>query len=165
MRRTLFTRMIAAGALLFLVFPSLSAGEQETTETIRPYLWYGVGFLGAAGAFFINGLVFNALADHSWDEYKKRADPDYIAQRLSGTAPDQYGALAIAEKAKADGYLQDGKSYATTRTISYVAASTFAVTGMILVLLTEEKVKDPPILGFSLTPHGAGAAASLTLRF
>ncbi len=164
MRLALPTRTIAAGALLlFLAFSPLRAGEQETTETVRPYLWYGVGFFGVAGAFLINGFVFNALADHSWDEYKKRADPDYIARRLSETTPDQYDALAAAEKAKADDHLQEGKDYATTRTISYVAASVFAATGLILLLITEEKVKNPPLLGFSVTPHGA--AASLTLRF
>ncbi len=164
MRYGLAVRTVLVGLLLlFFASSPLHAEEQKTVETMRPYLWHGVGFLGAAGVLFVNGLIFNALADHSWDEYQKRADPDYIARRLSETTPDRYNALAAAEKAKADDYLREGKSYATTRTISYVAAGTFAVTGIILILITEEKVKEPPLLGFSLTPHGA--AASLTLRF
>ncbi len=122
-----------------------------------------MGWGVSAGVFFINGLVFNALADQRWDEYKKRADPAYIAGRLAETTPDQYNALAAAEKAKADDYLKEGRSYAATRTISYVAAGTLAVTGLILTLITEEKVKEPPLLSVSLSPHGAGRA--VTFRF
>ncbi len=147
--------------MVFIALPVTAwAGDTvaltEKVETTHPYLWHGVGLAGGGALMFIIGIAFNAAADKEYDKY------DSMMSETAMKAAITAGETKAAYTARADEHLKDGKSLAATRTVSYVAGGVLALTGGILMLLTEEKSTAPK---FAATTDGKGVYANLTLSF
>ncbi|HOW52759.1 MAG TPA: hypothetical protein PLV42_12040 [bacterium] len=154
-----FITLILLMVLVTLPFTAQAGDDVSLTknvETTHPYLWHGVGLAGGGALIFIVGIAFNAAADSEYDKY------DSMMSEAKMKAAIAAGETKIDYTARADSHLADGKSYAATRTVSYVAGGILALTGGILMLLTEEKSTVPK---FAATTDGKGVYANLTLSF
>lgn len=139
-------RNITIAITLVFLFSFLPA--EEKTETIHPYLWQGVTVAGFGAVLFINGIIFNALADKEYDKYRSLSSDAEIAGAIN-QGKDKTAYISAAKK-----HIDDGNGYAATRTISYITGGIFIASGAILMLITEDK-RDVPKVGVAFDKNGA----------
>lgn len=154
--------LVAAFLLLPLNARAADSAEQERddivlkgAERVHPYLWHGVGVAGMGGVLLILGVTFNALADREYDTYRDMLTNERISAAITaGEKKETY-------LTRANDHLSEGKEYAATRTALYISGGILALTGTVLMLLSEEKKDDAAKFTASFDGHGVYAAMSI----
>ncbi|HNT28710.1 MAG TPA: hypothetical protein PKH10_11110 [bacterium] len=162
-------RFLIVPALLaaFLLSPFYARAEDTTeqnrddivlkgAERVHPYLWHGAGVAGMGGLLLILGVTFNALADREYDTYRDMLTDERI------TAAINAGEKKETYLTRVNDHLNEGKEYAATRTALYISGGILALTGSVLMLLTEEKRDDTAKFTASFDSNGVYAALSLS---
>jgi len=117
---------------------SSSGGEKipaSPASVQRPYLWYGVGMLALGVASAGAGAGLLVQADLYYQEYNKRINTENLIEmkkRLSDAAFVKY-----VEDAE-DRYLKPGDTYNATGIALMSVGGAAVVTGVVLMLITEE---------------------------
>lgn len=154
--------LVAAFLLLPLNARAADSAEQERddivlkgAERVHPYLWHGVGVAGMGGVLLILGVTFNALADREYDTYRDMLTNERISAAITaGEKKETY-------LTRANDHLSEGKEYAATRTALYISGGILALTGTVLMLLSEEKKDDAAKFTALFDGHGVYAAMSI----
>ncbi|GEM_PF-1631397 len=160
--------IVPALVAAFLLFPLNARAEDAAgqdrddivlkgAERVHPYLWHGAGVAGMGGLLLILGVTFNALADREYDTYRDMLTDERIAAAINaGEKKETY-------LTRVNDHLDEGKEYAATRTALYISGGILALTGSVLMLLTEEKKDDTT--KFTASFDGRGVYAAMSISF
>lgn len=121
------------------------------SETLRPYLWYGVGLAGLGVILAATGGGMFALASKEYDKYNSMTNPLNLINVKPG---DEQSYMKSAED-----HRSKGKTYNNAGIGLIVSGGAMAIAGTVLIFITKEK----PMVSFYT--DGRGVMLSYSMDF